>query len=80
VNSALSTRKTALIAAWNISDKNQRRNSIKDARKNFETSVKNARKTEREQVKNIWTTFKSEAKTCKGSNEESDSSSADGAL
>lgn len=61
---ALISRKDSLKTAWTITDSKQRRDTIRNAEKNFATSEKSARKTRRDAEKAAAKTFKNEAELC----------------
>ena len=65
VNSALTTRKTALTAAWLITDPKQREAAIKAAHEAFKGTWKKARNTMNDARKAAWKTFQTDAKACK---------------
>ena len=64
VRSAMISRKDALRTAWSISDSKQRRDTVRNAEKNFTTTERNAAKTRRDADRAAEKTFKSEAKLC----------------
>lgn len=64
VVSAFQTKKTALYAAWALSDAAQRKAAIKNAWTVFAQSKKSARETYKSARQTAWSTFKKTAKTC----------------
>jgi len=82
MKTAMSTRATALAAAWGMTDASAREAALKAAHTAFRTSAKTATKTLRDARKAVWKTFKADAKTCKVSvpRVESDAEKSDAAL
>ncbi len=64
VKNAYTTRKTALLAAWDKTDRLERRAAVKAADKAFSDGVKAARKTWNETRRGAWKTFETERKAC----------------
>lgn len=63
-NAALSTRATALQAAWALTTKKERRDAIKAAWTAYKTSFNTARKTFNTDVKADWKAFRVAVKAC----------------
>jgi hypothetical protein len=66
IESALSARKSALVAAWGIAERVPRRNAIKSAWKAFKTSAKSAHHDARTAKNTAWRTFNADVKACGG--------------
>lgn len=66
VKTALQNRKTALLAAWNITNTQQRKAAILKAWQTFRTEYKNAKKAFNDARKAAWTQFGADRKACKG--------------
>jgi len=64
VSLALTARKDALKAAWDLTDKAQRKEALKTAWGNYKTSLKDARTALREAKKTIWKQFYTDRKAC----------------
>jgi len=64
LQNAFSTRKTALHAAWAISDSGQRKAAIKSAWMTFKQSKQLAQRTFRNARRIAWTNFKTAARQC----------------
>lgn len=67
VKSALSTRKDAEKAAWNLTDRNARRTALKAAQTTYRNSVRVARKAFRDARNSAWKQFRTDRKACGGS-------------
>jgi uncharacterized protein YqgV (UPF0045/DUF77 family) len=80
VKSALEARKTALRAAWALTDRTTRRTAIKGAWTTYRNAVKSARETWRKNKKAAWTQWKIDAKAAKGNAEDNTSESVDNSL
>jgi hypothetical protein len=65
VSTAFGTRKTALLAAYDLTTNAARRDAIKDAWKAFKKSRRDARRTFNRARHEAWTTFSSDRRTCK---------------
>lgn len=70
---AFSTRRDALVSAWGIEDRKERKKAINAAWKTFKTSKKAAEKAFKEARRSAWKTFDADRKTCRGSDEAKDS-------
>ena len=68
VSSALLTRKTALVAAWGLTDVTARNAAIRVAWKDYRTALSNARKTLRTARLAAWKQFHTDRRACKGPN------------
>lgn len=75
LTAAHTARKTALQAAWDETERSDRRSAMRAARKTFKTSAREARNAMREARKSAFDTFKTSAKAC-GYNTSSDDGSA----
>lgn len=64
LQSAFGQRKTALYAAWGISDAAQRKATVKTAWMTFKQSKQTAQKTFRTARRTAWTNFKTAARKC----------------
>lgn len=64
VKNAYTTRKTALMSAWDLTDKTARRTAVKAADQAFKTSVKTARSTWNTARRTAWKTFDTDKKAC----------------
>lgn len=67
VKTSLQTRKTALLAAWSLTDNAARKTAIKAAWKTFNTEYKVARKAFSTTKKTAWNQFSVARKACKAS-------------
>lgn len=67
VKSALSTRKDAEKAAWNLTDRTARRTALKAAQMTYRNSVRAARKAFRDARNSAWKQFRTDRKACGGS-------------
>lgn len=67
---ALEKRKTDLVAAWGISDREDRQDAIKTAWSTFKESAKIAKRTLKKERKDAWKAFKEARKACGGSQED----------
>lgn len=65
IKSALQSRKSALSAAWSITDKKERNTAIKTAWANFKTSKKSTVETFRTERLAAWKQFVKNRKECK---------------
>jgi peptidoglycan hydrolase-like protein with peptidoglycan-binding domain len=65
IKAARETKKTALLAAWNIQDAKERKTAIKQAWKTFQESSKTAWKEFLTSKKTGWTQFEQDRKNCK---------------
>jgi hypothetical protein len=65
LNSALVARKTALDAAWSLTDMRSIRAAVVKAHKDYATSVKAANLASRTSRKATWATFQADSKLCK---------------
>lgn len=74
VKTSLTTRRDALSAAWSQTDAGAREAAIKAAHEAFKGTWKTANKTLRTAQKAAWQTFRTDAKTCKISVPQSESS------
>lgn len=70
VKKALETRRDALRAAWDKSDKNERKAAIRAAWTAFDGTWKKARRDMEAAKKNAWTAYRTDAKTCRGQGED----------
>lgn len=72
IKAAHQTRQSALMSAWDKTERKDRRKAQSEARKAFRDSGKTARETLRAARKTAWETFGSDAKNCgaKAGNEE----------
>ncbi len=70
VKMALETRKTALKAAWGMSDVKARRQAINEAWNAYKKSVKSARRVFKTSRNAAWSQFRTDAKVCHGSSSE----------
>lgn len=77
VKNAYTTRKTALMAAWDLTDKTARRTAVKAADQAFKTSVKTARSTWNTARRTAWKTFDTDKKACLPTSSSSSVSSSD---
>lgn len=77
---ALTERKTDLVAAWGISDREDRKEAIKMAWSDFKESAKTAKRTLKKERKEAWKTFKEAAKLCGGGKEEESGERGDNQL
>ena len=75
LKAAHESRREALKAAWDKTEKLERRKALRDARKAFKENGKSARTTLREARKGAWDQYKTDAKAC-GHNASSDDGSA----
>ena len=66
---ALNTRKDALKAAWQQTDKKMRKDALRDAWKAFRDASKSARKDLRNARKTAWDMFAKDRKTCHAQND-----------
>lgn len=64
LKNAMTTRKTSLVAAWKIENRNDRNVAIKASWSTFKTSIRDINATRRTSVKNAWSTFKTERHAC----------------
>lgn len=64
INSALQTRKTELLAAWSITDRNERKTAINAVWNKFKKSKKTAVKTFNKTRLGAWTQFTADRKAC----------------
>lgn len=64
-SAALSARKTALVAAWGITDKKARRAAIKKAWNDFTAATKTARRTLNSARKTAWTQYAKDVRACR---------------
>jgi hypothetical protein len=70
VKQALTTRRDALRAAWDVSDKNQRKTAIRAAWSAFDGTWKKARRGMETAKKTAWNAYRTDAKACRGQGEE----------
>ncbi|MEK7493863.1 MAG: hypothetical protein AAB630_01765 [Patescibacteria group bacterium] len=61
---ALTARKTALLAAWDITDRTARRAALKAAWKTYGDAIKSARATFRDARLAAWKQFRTDSKAC----------------
>jgi hypothetical protein len=80
VKSALETRKTALKAAWALTDKATRKTAIKGAWTNYRKAIKLARETFKKAKNDAWTQWRIDSKAAKGNAEDNTSMSVDNTL
>lgn len=80
VKSALEARKTALKAAWALTDKAIRKTAIKGAWTTYRSAIKSARETWRKAKKDAWIQWKIDSKAAKGNAEDNTSESVDNSL
>lgn len=80
VKSALKTRRTALKAAWALTDKTTRRTAIKGAWTDYRNAVKTTRESFKKAKKDAWTQWKLDSKAAKGNAEDDTSISVDNSL
>jgi hypothetical protein len=66
LKAAFETRRDALVAAWGMADKAQRKSALREAWAAFKTSRKDAVKTLRDAKRSAWQTFKNSFRSCKG--------------
>lgn len=66
IKSAYQARKSALLSAWDKTERKERRQAQQEARKAFKESAKAARETLRDARKSAWETFGTDAKACGG--------------
>lgn len=66
LKSAHTARKSALMSAWDKTERKERRKAQLEARKAFKDSAKSARETLRDARKSAWETFGTDAKACGG--------------
>lgn len=64
VKNAYTARKTALLAAWDKTDRLERRQAVRAADKAFSDAVKAARKTWNDTRRSLWKSFETEKKAC----------------
>ncbi|MEK7137601.1 MAG: hypothetical protein AAB853_04945 [Patescibacteria group bacterium] len=67
---AFTTRRDALVSAWGMEDRKERKKALEAAWKAFKSSRKTAEKTFKEGKKAAWKTFNADRKTCRGSPDE----------
>ncbi len=77
IKNAYTARKTALMSAWDLTDKTARRSAVKSADQAFRTSAKSARSTWNTARKASWKTFETDRKACLPTNSSSSVSSSD---
>lgn len=65
ISSLLSARKSALMAAWLLTDKKARRTAIKKAWNDFNTGAKSARRELNKARLAAWKTYKTDGKACR---------------
>lgn len=70
VKKALETRRDAFKAAWDITDRNERKKAIRAAWAAFDASSKKARRELDAAKKSAWSAHRTEAKQCKGQGED----------
>lgn len=80
VKSALEARKTALKAAWALTDKTTRKTAIKGAWTSYRNAIKLARETFKKAKNSAWTQWKLDSKAAKGNAEDNTSISVDNSL
>jgi hypothetical protein len=76
----LSTRKAALMAAWDLTDVSARRTALSAAWKASREGMSSARKGLRDAKANAWKQFSTDRKACGGQGEDSSNSSLDANL
>ncbi len=64
VSLALAARRDALKAAWDLTDKAQRKEALKTAWGNYKTSLKDSRTTLKDTKKTTWKQFYIDRKAC----------------
>lgn len=64
IKNAYTARKTALMAAWDQTDRTARRNAVKVADKAFRDAVRTARMTWNTARRTAWKTFETDRKAC----------------
>jgi hypothetical protein len=64
VKNAYTARKTALLLAWDKTDRTERRTAVRSADKAFKDSVRGARTTWQNTRRATWKTFETERKAC----------------
>ena len=69
VKALLTTRRSALKAAWLVADADAREDAVLKAWVDFRTSLKTAKQTFKEARQKAWDTFKDTRKTCGGGKE-----------
>lgn len=67
--SALTARKSALQAAWGMTDKKARRDAQRKAWSDYRAATKDSRKTFRNAQRDAWKQFNTDAKACRGTDE-----------
>ncbi len=67
LETSLTTRKTDLVSAWNLTDTKERRDTIKEIWKKNKTEKREASAEYKKAKKLAWSTFKTEVKKCGGS-------------
>jgi len=75
--SALTTRQSALQAAWGMTDKKTRTSAQRKAWSDYRASIKTARKTFQNARTSAWKGFATDAKACRGTTEEFGSQTTD---
>lgn len=73
---ALTTRRTALAAAWALPTDEEVKKATKAAMSAYKKSIKEARKIFKDARKSAWDTYKTAAKPCRGAGESLDSSNS----
>lgn len=74
---AFEKRKTALVDAWKIENRNERRAALRTAWNNFRTDSKTARETFHKERRAAWAQFKTDRKAC-GPNAHADEPASEG--
>lgn len=80
LRSALSIRKSALMAAWSTTDAIERNTTMRSIWADFKKSTMDARSAMKTEKKSIWSTFKTSAKACNASEADAAGESSDSAL
>ncbi len=74
VNTAYSTRASALASAYTLTDRTSIRNAVRAAWSAFNSSMKSARKAWQSARESAWNTFRTASRTCKVPSDISDQS------
>ena len=61
---ALTTRRDALVVAWAITDRNQRRTALRSAWNAFRDAARQTRQVFQQSKKSAWSTFNKDRHTC----------------
>lgn len=67
-SAALTLRKSELVAAWGLTNSNERKAAVKAAWLKYKNTVKKARLDYKAEAKNIWKTFNTAARACQVKN------------